>query len=234
MYNNDDWRQGRPNIPDYEKISKKSFWQRYRWIIISAISAVLVLFFASTTLYLLLNRPTAPNTTVVSPRPTQAATSAPAATEAPTQAPTATSQASLSATPSSSTPQPTTNLSPTSTNYQFVCLNDCSNKIGVQLLSINVNESSQTMLWNFTITNNGNCSSIDGKLSFEAPTGEKIDANGGTFRQGIPFNSGQSLPRSATFSTIPKHNTSYTVLLTMYCGAYDIYNNDYQSVLFSY
>lgn len=228
MYNNDDWRQGRPNIPDYEKISKRSLWQRYRWIIISAVSAVLVLFFASTTLYLLLNRPTPQNTTVIASRPTQA----PVATEAPTQAPTATSQASLSATPSSTTPQPTTNLSATSTNYQFVCLNDCQGKIGVTLSSINVDANAQTMVWNFNITNNGDCSSINGNLSLESLAGSTIDANGGTFTENIAFNSGQTLPRSATFSTIPKHGSPYTVTLRMYCGG--VSSNDYQPVLFNY
>jgi hypothetical protein len=233
MYNNDDWRQGRPNIPDYEKISKKSFWQRYRWIIISAISAVLVLFFASTTLYLLLNRPTAQNPAVVAPRSTQAAAPAPAATEAPTQAPTATSQASLSATPSSSTPQPTTNLSPTSTNYQFVCLNDCRGKIGVTLSSINVDTNAQTMVWNFNITNNGDCGRISGSLSLEPLAGGRIDANGGTFTEGIDFNSGQTLPRSATFSTIPKHGSPYTATLSMSCSS-NYANDSYQPVLFNY
>ncbi len=227
MYNNDDWRQGRPNIPDYEKISKKSFWQRYRWIIISAISAILVLFFASTTLYLLLNRPTAPNTAVVAPRPTQAAAPAPDST----QAPTATSEASLSATPSSSTTQPTTNLSPTSTNYQFVCLKDCQGKIGVTLSSINVDATAQTMVWNFNITNNGDCNSINGNLSLEPLAGGRINANGGTFTENISFSSGQTLPRSATFSTLPKHGSPYTVTLSMYCG---LFSNDYQPVLFNY
>lgn len=229
MYNNDNWQ--RPNIPDYEKINKRSFWQRYRWIIISAVSVVLVLFFASTTLYLLLNRPTSPGTTVVVSRSTQAiATPAPAA---PTQAPTATSQASLSATPSSSTPQPTTNLSATSTNYQFVCLGDCRGKIGVILTSISINTSAQTMLWNFNITNNGNCGNIYGSLSLVSPTNDTLRADDGTFKQSIDFNSGQTLPRSASFSTIPNHNTPYTVTLQMTCSN-NYGSDDYQAVLFNY
>ncbi len=232
MYNNDNWQQGRPNIPDYEKINKKSFWQRYRWIIISAVSVVLVLFFASTTLYLLLNRPAAPSTTAVASRPTQAPAPTSAAA-APTQAATATSEASLSATPSSSTPQPTTSLSPTSTNYQFVCLGDCNGKVGVTLTSINVDANAQTMVWNFNITNNGDCGSIRGDLSLESLDGSKIDANGGTFTESIDFNSGQGLPRSATFSTIPKHGSPYTVTLSMSCA--NKYGSDsYQPVLFNY
>ncbi len=229
-YNNDNGWQGRPPIPDYEKINRKSVWQRYRWIIISAVSVVLVLFFASTTFYLLLNRPTHTNTTVVVVHPTQAGAVPTTDAATPTQA--ATDQPSLSATPISATSQPTTNLGPTSANYQFICLGDCNNKVGVTLLSINVNQIAQTMLWNFNITNNGNCSGIRGMLSLESPTGETIAANGGTFTESNAFNSGQMLPRTATFSTIPKHNTSYTVSLQMHC---DYANTDsYQSVLFNY
>ncbi|GCE21390.1 hypothetical protein [Dictyobacter kobayashii] len=137
----------------------------------------------------------------------------------------------MSATTTATTPQPTTNLNAQSTNYQFICLADCSNKIGVTLTSINIDKNAQTMVWNFNILNNGTCSNIRGGLSLESLQGDKNQANGGTFTEDINFNSGQQLPRSATFSALPKQGTPYTVSLSMYC---DSNGNDYQPVLFSY
>ncbi len=232
MYNND-------NMPYNEgsfssgKLPNRNFWQRNRLAIIAIISVLLVVVFASTTLYLLVTRPASqPNShTPVLGSTSATPTSAPTPVPTDTPTPTETSTPSIGATTSASTVQPTTNLNTSTTNYQFVCLNQCDGKLGVVLTSNVVNPTSQTMNWNFNVTNNGTCSRMYGQLSLEAPDGSTIQPNGGTFTESIDVNQGQQLPRTATFSSIPKKGVQYTVSLTMDCD----YNSDsYQPVLFTY
>jgi hypothetical protein len=175
----------------------------------------------------LLLRPS-PANSVVAATPTALSTTK----VAPTQAAAAMSTPQLGATTVSSTPAPTTNLSSTSTNYTFVCLDPCNGKLGVVLNDIKIDPTAQTMIWDFNITNNGSCSTISGNLSLEDPAGNKLGANGGTFGENINVNSGQQLPRSATFSSAPKQGVQYTVSLTMYCGG--VSSDSYQPVLFTY
>jgi len=227
MYNNDNMRYtGEPNGG---KLPNRTFWQRYRWFILATIGILLLLFFASTTLYLLVTRSTTSTTTAIAKSTSVAAvsTSVPTPTPAPTDTPTP----SLGATTSASTSVPATSLNTKTTNYQFICLGDCNGKLGVVLNSIVVNPTSQTMAWNFTVTNIGTCSSMSGRLTLEDPQGGKLQPNGGTFTESITVAQGQGLPRSATFSSIPTKGTQYTVTLSMNCG---YGSDDYQPVLFTY
>jgi hypothetical protein len=216
----------RPPMYENERVRPRTFWQRHRWQIIAIISFLFVIILGSTTVYLWL-RPSVAHF-VVAPTPT----ALPATKVVPTQAAAATGTPPLGATTVSSTPAPTTNLSSTTTNYSFVCLNPCSGKLGVVLTDIKIDPTAQTMIWDFNITNNGSCSSISGNLSLEAPTGDKLNANGGTFGESIDVNSGQQLPRSATFSSVPKQGVQYTVTLGTYCGS--VGSDSYQPVLFTY
>jgi hypothetical protein len=208
--------------------TSNSFWLRYRWKIIAIISVPLAVFFALTTLYLLITRPLPASNGTPEAQTTatvHSSTNIPA-----THNLTATPSPHIGATTVDSTTQPTTTLSSTTTNYQFTCP-DCLDNIGVVLQDIKINTSTQTMTWDFNITyNNNKPYSVKGALSLQTSTGDTLQAKGGTFTQFISMAPGQTLPRSAIFSSIPNRDVQYTVTLTMYSST----ANTYQSVLFSY
>ncbi|GCE21391.1 hypothetical protein [Dictyobacter kobayashii] len=83
MYDNDNgWQK-----PNFEKIENKSIWQRYRLQIVMAVGLLLLIIFASSTVYLLLNRPSPTPAVATAATPTAAATVAPTTVAAqPTQA----------------------------------------------------------------------------------------------------------------------------------------------------
>ena len=214
---------------DYDgKIRNKSFWQRYRWLIISGILVALVLIFASTTFYLLA-RGSGGNQ---APRPTPGPATVQAAGATATTAPaTPTDTPSLAATVTDTTTAPTTTLTTTTKDYKFVCVTGCDDNLSVTLNNLNINASSNTMVWNFTVTNNGSiCNSMSGSITLQSPTGNQTTPDGGSFTQGLTVNAGQTLPRTATFSSAPQRNIQYTVELQMSCNT----TATYQPVLLSY
>jgi hypothetical protein len=198
------------------------------WKIIAMISGPLAVFFALTTLYLLVTRSLP--IWHGAPEMQADATVHSSAHNSATLSPTATTTPQVKATATDSTTQPATNLSSTTTNYPFTCP-DCLDNIGVELQDIRINDSTKTMIWDFNITyNNNNADDVHGELSLEASTGETIQATGGTFTQFIKMVPGQTLPRSAILSSMPSRGVLYTVTLTMYSTT----SNTYQSVLFNY
>lgn len=212
------------------KLRSRSLWRRYRWGIITTIAVLVALVFASTTVYLLLNRPsvsataTRNNSVAATPQATTIATPQVVATDTATPP--------LVPTVVASPPAQTSPLTSTTTQHQFICVSNCDSKIEVVLNSIVINSSNQTMLWNFSITDNGaTCNYMNGSLSLEDPLANALKADGGTFGEGITINAGQLLPRTATFSSLPKHGVQYTVQLTMDC---DFFNATYQAELFNY
>lgn len=229
-YNNDRWYP-EPNRESTDgKLRTRSFWQRHRWIIIALTTlAVLVVIFASTTWYLLTNRPNP-----IPPQPTPPiAQTPPTVTQSnatSTPEPTATTMTVIP-TVTNTTPSSQSSLTTTTKDYLFICVTNCDGSPRVILNDINLNTTNQNMAWDFTITNNGEvCNNMYGSLSLQSPTGDTITANGGTFTIGITVNANQTLPRTATFSSIPQQKIQYTVTLQMGC-----YNSaTYQPVLFSY
>lgn len=223
---NDDriWRTS-DELQESGKLRSRSFWQRNRWFILTIGAILVALIFASTTIYLLVNRPSATQVT-----PAKAITSGATPTLQVTA--TATTASVLVPTVVASPPSQTPSLTAATTNHQFICITSCDSKIDVVLNNIVSNTSNQTMLWNFSITDNGNtCNTINGTLSLEDPLGNVVKADGGTFTEGISINGGQQLPRTATFSSLPKHGVQYTIQLTMDC---DFITGTYQAELFSY
>ncbi|HZO74872.1 MAG TPA: hypothetical protein VFB60_21880 [Ktedonobacteraceae bacterium] len=217
-------------IEEGGKLRSRSFWRRQRWTIIAIIAVLVALVFASTTIYLLLNRPSASaptthnNSVAATPQATTIATPQAVATDTATPP--------LVPTVVASPPAQTSPLTAATTQHQFICVSNCDKKLDVVLNSIVINSSNQTMLWNFSITNNGStCDNMRGSLSLEDPLANALQADGGTFGEDITINSGQLLPRTATFSSLPKHGVQYTVQLTMDC---DFLTATYQAELFNY
>ncbi|HLG64646.1 MAG TPA: hypothetical protein VKY19_22090 [Ktedonosporobacter sp.] len=217
-------------IEEGGKLRSRSFWRRQRWTITAIIAVLVALVFASTTIYLLLNRPSA--STIVPGNNRVAATSQATTIATPQAVATDTATPPLVPTVVASPPVQTAPLTSATTQHQFICVTDCDRKLDVVLNNIVINSSNQTMLWNFSITNNGStCSDMRGGLSLEDPLANALRADGGTFSEDITINAGQLLPRTATFSSLPKHGVQYTVQLTLDC---DFTNATYQVELFNY
>lgn len=217
----------RDEMEEGGKLRSRSFWHRYRWGIIATIAILVALVFASTTIYLLATRPLASQPATI----TNGGTSTPQATT-PQVTATATTVPALVPTVVASPPAQTPSLTAATTKHQFVCISGCDSKFDVVLDNIVINSSSQTMLWNFSITNNGStCDNMNGNLSLEDPLANALKADGGTFGENITINAGQLLPRTATFSSLPKHGVQYTVQLTMDCN---FFTATYQAELFNY
>lgn len=209
------------------KLRPDNFFQKNRWflIIITALIA-LVAIFGYATFSLLASRQGG-TATSSAPAPQNAAA---AATSAPTAPPQATVAPALGATVTSPAQAAPNTISPSTKNYQFVCIDGCDSKVAITLNDVTINTTTQTMTWDFTIANNGDVCGIYGTLSLQSPDGNSIDANGGTFTSSVEINSAQTLPRTATFSSLPHQGVAYTTTLHMYCNDY----TTYQSVLFSY
>ncbi len=85
--------QNRQQMYERERIRPRSFWQRHRWQMIAIISILLVVVFASTTIYLLIRTSVSPVATqTTAALPTKVAQTQAAA---PTQAAAATSTPQL-------------------------------------------------------------------------------------------------------------------------------------------
>ena len=218
-----------PN-PNDGKVRARSWFRRHQPFVITIIVLLVLLIVAVSAIAVLLNRPTA-KTTASAPTPTATTVQdTPATTPTPELHPTPTQQV-LTPTQTGSTPTSDTNISPSTKNYQFVCLDGCGDKLTAILDNIDLNTSNQTMTWNFTITNNGDlCNGLYGLVKLESPSGDTISQDNGSLGDCIPINTNQSLPKTATFSTIPQKGTVYTVTFDAYC------NNGptYQPALFSY
>ncbi len=213
--------------------SNGSFWRRNRWFLIASIAVLVALFFAFTTVYLLVNH-SAPKDT---PSTIIPAANTPSTQPVTTPVVQPTDTSTISATVVASPPASTANLSPTTKNHQFICLTDCDSKFSVVLNDLTVNTTSQTMNWDFTITDNGDlCSTMVGSLTLEAPTGDQLRANGGSFTTSNTINAGQTLPEEATFSSIPTQNVQYQIEFQMSCSDYTGNNHTgtYQVELFEY
>lgn len=223
----------RDEMEEGGKLRSRSFWHRYRWGIIATIAILLALVFASTTIYLLL-RPAAIQPTSTPTAIANGGNTTPQVTSIPTQQVTATTTTAPVTVPTvvSSPPAQTSPLTAATTKHQFICISSCDSKFDVVLDSIVINSSNQTMLWNFSITDNGStCDNMRGSLSLEDPLANALQADGGTFREDIVINAGQLLPRTATFSSLPKHGVQYTIQLSMYCNGFPA---TYQAELFNY
>jgi serine/threonine protein kinase len=117
---------------------------------------------------------------------------------------------------------PTTSAwGPATTNQKLICLSACTDtndSFDVTLTSININTSLGTMAWNFSITDKGNiCTNLDGNISLVDPNGTSINADGGTFIQASGIDSGQTLPKTATFVTLPQPGVLYEVRINAGC-----------------
>jgi hypothetical protein len=86
------------------------------------------------------------------------------------------------------------------------------------------------MLWTFAITDRGDvCTDLSGTIKLLDPAGREIDPSGGTFIDRSSINMGQTLPKSASFSTLPRSGVLYEVDITVRCGYYstDIYQPEH-------
>jgi serine/threonine protein kinase len=121
---------------------------------------------------------------------------------------------------------------PGTKNQSLNCISNCTgnvNSYDVVLTNIAINTSLGTMAWNFAITDRGSvCTALYGKISLIDPTGTSIDADGGTFIQSSSIDSGQMLPKTATFVTLPKPGVQYEVHIDAGCYA----NSTYEPQLF--
>jgi serine/threonine protein kinase len=134
------------------------------------------------------------------------------ATNAPTDTPTLQATATAAMGPTVIT---TSAWGPDTKNQPLICIsncNDANNSFDVTLVSINIDTKLSTMKWNLSITDRGNvCTSLYGSIKLIDPTGTEIDANGGTFIESSSINSGQTLPKTATFSVLPQQGVLYEV-----------------------
>src|SRR5712692_7398765 len=151
---------------------KRPIWRRYLWQLIACIALLLVVVFATTTIYLLANR--APGTTVVTLPQTATATPTVPTQIPPTPTPSPTSTSSPTPTPS-----PTPTLITITKNLDIPCIS-CGLKLDIKLTTIVIDTTKQTSTWSFTLTNNGNSiqSLYFSTLVLEDNTGQKHQGGG--------------------------------------------------------
>ncbi len=204
-------------------------------IAIIALVIILVAVTSAGATYLFANRQASNTTTgaqvhptATSPQTSASTTSTDMGTATPTTQGTATVNAT---TPTATTPIDTVPWGPGTTNKQLICISSCDNNTGtfnVTLSSIVVDTTHNTMQWNFTIQNNGNvCNNLYGRIDLVDPAGTKFSADGGTFTEYSPINSGQILPKTATFSTLPKPGVLYEVQINAGCYAASTYQPEH-------
>ncbi len=217
-----DYYPGEDTYYGNQKLSQRSFWQRYRWFILaSGVLGVLVILFASTTLYLLVNR-SAPTTSSSSQLsrlpasqgtlPAQAAITTPAATSIP--------------------PTPTTASRTISKNISIPCVSSTAGTCGeagitVQLVSVVIDPtygSQGRLIYNFMLTNKGPQSAevaggpdrfAKDLIVLQDPTGTSIRPDGGTLLSSSEFANGASLPLTITFPLAPQSGAAYLLHISL-------------------
>lgn len=143
---------------------------------------------------------------------------------------TATAYAVNLVTPTSAVPSTTPAVTPTpgssgkmynatTKNLQLTCISSCSDNLVTVITSISLNATTNTMTWQFTITNNGNSvCNVASSMDLEDPTGAKLQPDSGTFTDTNTINSTQSIPLTAVFSSVPKTGVLYLMHSSIHCG----------------
>ncbi len=205
-------RQGKLDV-------KRPIWRRYLWPLIACIALLLVVVFASTTIYLLVNH--APGTPVVTVPQTGAATPMVPTQIPPTLVPTAP--------PATLTPTPTPKIIPENRNIPCLNCQGGNYALTLKVSTITIDYANQQTIMKYTLTNIGTvgCTVIFDKLEFQ-------DDNGTIFKA---QNVGQSIVdiavtnsfiASSTFDLIPQPNTHYLLTTSIDCtNRIDFKNQDF-------
>ena len=195
-------------------------------ILVAVTSAGTAYFFASKQ-----TSPTAPGGQT-QPTATSAQTGASTTpTSVPTPTATPTLQATATGDATTPTGAPTSAWGPGTKNQKLICISNCTYNNGtvdITLTNINVDTTHNSMAWNFSVTNNGDvCTNLQGRISLVDPAGTQTDATGGTFTEGSSINSGQTLPKTATFATLPKSGVLYEVHIDAGCYGSSTYQPEH-------